>query len=135
MSDRSKIRAISYGTAVSLGLVMVVSFLSGQDLLNQAVKDVLRLLSDAFMLPGFLMVAAGLMVWIANEGTLDGVSFVLIRAVKFLLPFGRGEKDESYGEYVARQAEKRVKGYGFLFVTGGIFMGLSLVFLALFLLN
>ncbi len=132
MTERTKIQLLKYGGAVAVGLLMTVAYLASTQFLEQPLADMLRLLSDGFMLPGFLMVALGCMIWMSNDGMLDGVTFVLSRAVKFLLPFGRGEKDENYGDYVKRQREKNIHGYGFLFVTGGVFLAISLIFLWLF---
>ncbi len=132
MTERTRSILIRYGSAVLCGLIFVVSFLAGNDFLAQDQRNMIRLLSDAFMLPGFFMLAVAAMIWLANEGALDGLTFVVTRAIKFLFPFGRGTKDENYGEYVERQRKKPVTGYGFLFITGGAFLAISLVFVWLF---
>ena len=132
MSDKRVVTAIKYASAVAIGLVFGAVYLFNNDFFGQDLRNMYRLLSDAFMLPGFLMVAGGLMIWMSNEGAWHGVAFVVTRAVKFLLPFGRGTKDENYGEYVARQSKKRVDGYSFVIVTGVIFLAVAALFMYLF---
>ena len=106
MSDKRVVTAIKYASAVACGLLVGGVYLFSNDFFGQDLRNMYRLLSDAFMLPGFLMVCLGLMIWLSNEGAWHGVAFVLTRAVKFLIPFGRGAKDENYGEFVARQSKK-----------------------------
>jgi hypothetical protein len=132
VSDKRVVTAIKYASAVGLGLLVGGMYLFNNDFLAQDLRNMYRLLSDAFMLPGFLMLAGGLMIWMSNEGAWHGIAFVLTRAVKFLLPFGRGTKDENYGEYVARQSKKRVDGFSFVIVTGVIFLAISALFMYLF---
>ena len=132
MSDKRVVTAIKYGAAVAFGLLIGGIYLVSGDFFSQSLREMYRLLSDAFMLPGFLMVCAGLMIWLSNEGAWHGVAFVLSRAVKLLIPFGRGAKDENYGDYVARQSKKQINGFGFLLVTGAVFLLISLIFLVLF---
>ena len=132
MRNKRVVKVIKYAAAVAFGLLVAGIYLFSNDFFGQDLRNMYRLLSDAFMLPGFLMVCAGLMIWLSNEGAWHGVAFVLSRAVKFLVPFGRGTKDENYGEYVARQSEKQINGYSFLLVTGVVFLACSALFLILF---
>jgi len=132
VSDKRVVTAIKYASAVACGLLVGGVYLFSNDFFGQDLRNMYRLLSDAFMLPGFLMVCLGLMIWLSNEGAWHGVAFVLIRAVKFLIPFGRGTKDENYGEFVARQSKKQITGFSFIIVTGVIFLIISAVFMVLF---
>ena len=87
MSERLRNNLIKYGSCVAAGLLAGVAYLSGKDFFNLPLVDQYRLLSDAFMLPGFLMVAVGLLIFLANEGSFTGIGFIAQKAVGFLIPF------------------------------------------------
>ncbi|MBQ8953746.1 MAG: hypothetical protein IJ048_06490 [Clostridia bacterium] len=49
---------------------------------------------------------------------------------------GMSHREERYYDYIQRmEARGRTKGFAFLFVTGGAFMAVALVFFALFYRN
>ena len=63
---------------------------------------------------------------------LDAIGYMISGVIRFLIPAGQ-LKHEKYADYVERRREKGpVKGFGFLFVTGSVFMAAALVFIALF---
>lgn len=91
-----------------------------------------RLLCDGFSVPGVLLVCAGALIFISNYGIFNGISYAARYVARMFVPWS-GRRDESYGDYVSRRAEKgNITGYGFLFLVGGVFLAVSLVFLALF---
>lgn len=94
-----------------------------------------RLLCDAFTIPGVILVMVGFLVMIANAGNFLGLGYAVRHAVKMLIPFGN-KKDERYYDYYQRKQEQgKVSGYGFIFVTGLVFMAVAMVFFILFYLN
>ena len=91
-----------------------------------------RLLCDGFFVPGALLVSAGALIFVSNYGIFNGISYAARYVARMFVPWS-GRRDESYGDYVSRRAEKgNITGYGFLFLVGGVFLAVSLVFLALF---
>lgn len=97
--------------------------------------DQYRLLCDAFTIPGVLLVMIGFLVMIANAGNFLALGYAVKHAVRMLIPFGN-KKDERYYDYYQRKREQgKVTGYGFLFVTGLLFMAVAMVFFVLFYLN
>ena len=132
MSDRLRKNLIKYGSCVAAGLLGGYGYLSDKNLFGQALVDQYRLLSDAFMLPGFLMVAFGLLIFLGNEGSFRGVGFIMQKAVGFLIPFLYKHQGESYAEYVERKTKNPTKGYAFMFIVGAVFLAVSVVFLVLY---
>ena len=132
MSQRVRNNLIKYGSCLAAGLAYAVFHLSGRDFFNLPLVDQYRLLSDACMVPGFFMVAFGLLIFLGNEGSFRGVGYVLQRTVTFLLPFLYKQKGESYAEYVERKTAKPTQGYGFLFFCGVGFLAVSFVFVMLY---
>ncbi len=122
---------VKYLAAVAACLVLGGLYLLEYDFLAQDLQNRYRLLSDAFALPGFLCLFVGLFLWLSNEGSFDGVSWVLSYAVKSLLPVTRMNR-ESYSDYRSRKQSKKVHGYGFLLVVGVVMLALSGIFVYLF---
>ena len=93
-----------------------------------------RLLCDAFTIPGVILVMVGFLVMIANAGNFLGLGYAVKHAVKMLIPFGN-KKDERYYDYYQRKQQGKITGYGFIFITGLVFMAVAIVFFTLFYLN
>ena len=97
--------------------------------------DRYRILSNAFTSPGVILIMVGALVWVSTTGALDMYSYAMGGLFRRLIPGARltnpAEKETFY-DYTQRKNEKRAKGYGFLFVTGGIFTAVGIVFLVLF---
>lgn len=126
---------LKYGITAAIGLLMVTLTV---DLHGYAAADStqekIRILADAFTIPGVVILLIGVLVRISNEGMFDGLLYVFSYAAKILIP-GADKTHERYVDYVARKREKGpAKGFGFLFVVGGIFLAVSVVFTVLFFL-
>ncbi len=114
---------------VCLALAAVYSLTRDFGVLSLVGK--LRILCDAFTIPGILCLCVGALLWVSNDGFFYGLSYCLEIAWKALIPGGR-RKMERYYDYVTRKKEKKVTGYGFLFAWGGVCMAVAIVFLVLF---
>ena len=132
MSDQLKARLIKYGFSALFVAVIAVVYTTGWDFANVSLLDKLRLLSDAFAVPGILLMLFGGMLWVSNQGGLDGMGYILSNLGRSLIPGGRSKKDERFADYVERRRSKPVRGYGFLFISGGISLGIGIAFLVAF---
>jgi hypothetical protein len=94
--------------------------------------DIYRDLADAFTVPGLLMVLVGSLVWVSTTGFFDTLTFGVSILFKGLLPFKKGERFERFYDYKARKDEKRLTGYGFIVISGAIFLVIGIIFTALF---
>ncbi len=119
---------IKYGCSVIFVALSAWGVLAGADWSQSGEKTLYRILSDAFFIPGALLIFSGLLIWLANEGAFDGVTWVLRNALSRLIPGGRFQR-ETYPEYVERRREKNVFGYSFLFVVGCISVAVGVVFM------
>lgn len=88
-------------------------------------------LADAFTIPSVVMVMVGVMVWLASEGTFDMISYGLKRGLKTLIPFSKQEHETFY-DYKKRKVENRIKGYSFLFISGGVYFIPAVIFFILY---
>lgn len=132
MSKRAKSNLIKYGAAVLSVALIVVVFLQSNPIAGKPLVDQYRILSDAFTVPGMMLIFSGLFIWVNNAGALDAISYCLSIAVTALIPMKRAQGYEKYGDYVERRRGKVITGYSFLFVVGVATMIVSIVFMFLF---
>lgn len=128
MSDRVKSLLIKYGGSTLFVAVMAYAYIAMRDFAGAELWEKMVMICDALTIPGLLLLMVGALIWAANTGALDGITYAVSFAFRSLIPGGR-HKDERYADYVERQREKRVKGYGFLLITGGITMAVAIVFM------
>lgn len=131
MSKQLKTNLIKYGIATGIGLALVAWYVIPRIAPDLEPVAVYRILCDGFFLPGIFMVFIGLMFVMNNLGALDTISFAFHYLAHTFLPVAFGE-GQSYLEYVESRREKRVKGFGCLFVVGLGFVAVAAVFLILF---
>lgn len=131
MSKRLKAGLLKYGISALVCGAMAWYYVSLRSFSTQSPMEQYRILCDAFTIPGVIAVMLGFLMMVANDGFFLGLSYCVGVAWKALLPGGR-LKIQRYGDYVAERKGKKVKGFGFLFVVGGICLAAALVFLVLF---
>ncbi len=126
-------RLLTYGITTLVGLLMLFLTLELQGFAEQtAAQERLRILADAFTIPGVTITLFGVLVIIANDGMFYGLSYVFSYAFRMLIP-GADKTHERYGDYVARKSETgQVRGFGFLFVVGGSFLLVAVVLTVLY---
>lgn len=126
-----KKQLIRYSVTVGIGAAMVALFLYLQEFNNAATSEIrLRMLADAFTIPGvILMLLAGL-IWVASDGFFDGLTYS-VRWLASLIPFTK-IKDEKYYDYKVRKSKKRAQGYSFIFYTGLGYFLIAVVLIVLF---
>jgi len=111
---------------ISAALAAGVLFLRGV-LKAEGPRDVLRCASDACFVSGVIMAVAGGLMWTADQGVADGLTYGFSR---FFTRRGPGYEDrrESYSEYRERKHAKKIRVAEFL-ISGGIFIALALLLL------
>ena len=131
MSNKLKTNLIKYGITVGIGLALTAWYVIPRDIFQLDVVQMYRVLCDGFFLPGIFMIFIGLMFVMNNLGALDTISFAFHYLAHTFLPVAFGE-GQSYLEYVEARREKRISGFGCIFVVGIIFVAISAIFLMLF---
>ena len=130
MSARTKTRLLKYGITGAVCLGMVALYCGLRDFAGMTAVERYRALCDGFTIPGLLALCLGGLIWVSNDGFFYGLGYCLRIAGNALIPGRR--KSETYYDYVQRQREKKITGYGFLFLCGGVCMAIAMVFLVLF---
>ena len=131
MSKGAKARLAKYGGAAAFVGFVAWLYISLRDFAGAKPADKCRIFSDAFTVPGTLLLMFGCLIWFSNGGALDGLVYGVRLAIRSLIPGGRC-KDEKYAGYVERRRQNRIQGYGFLFISGGAAMAAAIAFMILF---
>lgn len=136
MAEQNSRWYIKYIVCSVIAAALCVFILANRNVLAIEEKKVLyQALSDAFCVPGVVMLLFGVLFMIARAGAFDGISYAMKRAVAALIPLYR-DKAEKYADYKEKKDKKREadKSFGVkpMFITGALFFATSLVFLALF---
>ena len=134
MKDRKVLKIIlKYGISfiVAAGICLAVLAARGAFSMTERV-DIYRALCDGFTVSGVLFLMFGLLMWVAELGTFDGISYAVVQLFR-RMKLGRYRKGQSYSEYKEEKDKRRRNGwFGFMFVIGGIFTALAIIFLILF---
>ncbi|MBO5702012.1 MAG: DUF3899 domain-containing protein [Clostridia bacterium] len=114
-------------TAV-IGLLAVGAIVWSKDLFAQtAPVTVFHILCDAFFAVGVVIFAAGVLVFSSNEGTFD----IFVYGVSSFVDMFRKKSQKKYNTfYEYRESREDLKlPFGFLMLTGAVFIAVSLVML------
>ena len=137
MSESKARPWVKYAVTVGVDLLIAVGYFFSEipmSAIGTTPKlEIARNLSDACLIPGMLTLMFGLLFWVASEGALDGVKYVVSFVPKMLIP-GKHKRIEKYGDYVQRQRGNRKGGFGYLCIVGAAFVALAAIFWGLFYL-
>lgn len=131
MSKSLRTKIVKYAIASIACLLVAYGYAASRNFSEQILVEQYRILCDAFTIPGAMMVLLGMLIGLGNLGALDSVAYLLSYLVRIFAPAAFDPVD-SYLDFVESRREKRVKGYGFLYVVGGISLAIAIVFLILF---
>jgi len=131
VSNKAKF-LLKYGCSVGVVVACAVGYILGRDMSEASQLDWYRILSDAFTLPGLLLIFSTALVWLSGEGAFDGIAYCGHVLVRYIVPGKALEPREKYSDFVERRRGKKNTGYGFLLITGGISLAIGIVFLVLF---
>ncbi len=118
-------------TAVALAVGAMIA-LSRGIFQEDEIDMVITIISDAFFIPGVLLLCIGLIVYASNEGLFLSISYGF-KAIGRTITAKKDEKlmNEKYHEYYARQIQKKSKCKHFLIV-GAVFVVVSLLFVIIY---
>lgn len=129
MNNKLKI-ILTYVISTIVALLIALLALLIRDFFQVVdLKEKFRLLADAFFFPGSLFVLFGALIALTNQGSLDALSYGVRKLFARMIPSLDKER-QNYTDYVL--SKKRVRGYYFLFIVGGAFLLVSIIFVILF---
>lgn len=131
MSQEKKVRLYSYGITGGVSLLLAAVYILLRDFGSLGWKERFLVLSDAFTVPGILLLCIGAMCWISAKGGLDGMAYILKYVAAMLIP-GKRFEVRKYSDFVLEREGKRRSGFGFLLITGLVCLAITAVFLVLY---
>ncbi len=127
---KKKLIRYSVTLGVGLAIALIVSFAKSLYWQDTA-ADVMRALSDCFVVPGMLLLLFGLLVVCSNGGTFDMLGYGT-RKVLLLFRRKQDEKDkETFYDYRKRKQESK-RSFAYLLICGGVYIFIGLIFLILY---
>ncbi len=124
MSRKSII--IQYSVTTGIAAIISLLFLWIQDFFTPiTVVEKIRLLADAFTIPGVVMIMIAALIWAGKDGFYDGLGYSMSRVKEMFVPAIR-KRHETFYDYKERQRAKPKRSVAFL-----LFVGLGYVLLAI----
>jgi len=125
-------KSLKYIVAAAVGLCAAVGLIFALGITKaKGVNEVMRILSDAFFVPGAVLCGVGLLVIVSNGGFFDIFAYGFIA---FASVFKKDVKKRKYKDYVeykqAQRGEKR--NIWFLFIVGLAFVVVAIIFLIIY---
>lgn len=113
---------ICFGIGAAIFLAVIIS----NKIWTLSGYDVFRLLSDACILPGAMFGGIGALVFAANGGVFDMLSFGIIRFFDLFRPNVRNEKYKSFFEYKQAKSDRQ-HPFAHMLIVGLFFLMLSAI--------
>lgn len=116
-----------YFITIAVGLVMAAWIFFTRDIPPvEGHNMTFHILSEALFVPGVFIFAAGILMWVSNEGVFNGVSYGLQALWKAFTDRKNPKMQESYYDYHIRKTGKKVR-FGHLLIVGSVFLVLSII--------
>ena len=119
--------------AFAVGMVIAVGVFAARGGLEYTdTVPVLQAFCDAFFVPGILFMGFGALLFCADDGLFDMMNYGVMKVIN--LSRSKKHRDafpKSFYDYRQMKDEKRKGGFGYLFIVGGGFMALAVLFLIL----
>lgn len=136
MNEERKTRlikmAIGYGVSIIIGAALLLIVLNNYGYnAAETQKERIKILCDAFTVPGITLMLSAALVAVYNQGVFTGVMYGLRKLKDIFLPFIKSEYVK-YGDYKRKKEEKKINHYSFLFFTGLLFMIPAIAFMVYF---
>ncbi len=118
-------KAVPYVVSAVVGMVVFTIIVCTKKIWNyDDDKQVLRILSDAFFVPGVILAGVGLLIFASNGGAFDMLSYAFIRFFDLFRRDVRNKKYKDFYEYREAKKDKK-RGMAFMLIVGVIFIALA----------
>lgn len=120
---------LRYVFAAAAGLLITLSICLLKGVFRETdAALIVRYLSDAFLIPGVLLMGIGLLSFLRKEGTYDGLGYTFHTMRKafamrnYREPIEEGSEDRTYFGYKQKVREKRKVSWHLIVVGGGFLL-------------
>ena len=128
-----KTKLLQYGITTAILAVCSLLIMVSKDLFIQTnLKEIYKILTDSFFVPGVVAVCFGLLIVASNEGTF----YIFSYGMKSFLNLFKKDRSKmhykTYYDYKEAMKDNK-KPYGFILLVGLVFTAISLIFTVLWL--
>ena len=135
MKDGRKL-LLKYSITVAVGAAVAAFLVWQHDLFGtDSIVRSFHILSDAFVVPGVLLLMVGVLIWVANFGIFDMLGYAGSRVGMMFIPSYKKYDHQTYYDYKERRKDKRISGYSFILHVGLAFFAVGVVFLILYFIK
>lgn len=129
-----KKKNISYLTIIIVGLLMSLGVCSSKNILKQPLSEVIKILSDSFLLPAFIFCGFGILAFASNSGFFSMASYTFKKIISHISIRKVNNFDEKYKDYFEYYKEKMKEKapVGVILFPGLLFFMLSVIFTVLY---
>lgn len=114
------------------GLVFAVLGINGFFLGGYDQAQFYRKLSDAFTVPGLMLILLALIFFVSQQGAFTGVGYALRHVLRMIVPFFI-KKDISYAEYLENREHRKILSTFLCFIiVGSVFLAVGIIFIFMF---
>ena len=130
-----KTKLLQYGITTAILAVCSLLIMVSKDLFIQTnLKEIYKILTDSFFVPGVVAVFFVLLIVASNEGTF----YIFSYGMKSFLNLFKKDRSKmhykTYYDYKEAMKDEK-KPYGFILIVGLVFFAISMVFMAIWLKN
>ena len=125
-------KALPYIITSAVGIAMFIGVICIQKIWDaEGTANVMRLLSDACLVPGVLLAGFGLIIFASNGGAFDMLTYAVIKLFDLFKRDPRNKKYKDFYEYREAQKGKKRK-MAFMLIVGSVFILFSVIFLVVY---
>ena len=112
-----------------MGIMTLLVLIGRETLEKETAADVIKDLADAFTVSSLISLSVGALLFVSTRGFFDMISYSLGEIKGLLIPlYRRKHRDESFFDYRNRKNGERISEYGFIIITGAIYLVIGLIF-------
>ena len=135
MKPEKKALLIGYLTCFGIATAITLLVFWSKGFFNHSIGENVQILADGFFVSGILMTMFAGFLYVASEGALIGISYVLRNVVLAFMPMGR-LKHEKYSQYRERKLSGRTESNNsYVLIVGLIFLLIGIIFTGIWYTN
>ena len=122
---------LQYLIITGINSLLVLGVMLIQEGFAQTGQELLKVLCNAFFVPGMCTLGLGVLIWSTNGGTFDMIVFGVIKLFDLFKKDLTKVKYKTFYDYRKAQQEKQ-RSFSAYIVVGAVFIAVSILFLVLY---
>lgn len=134
---KTKLIKIGILLLIALAIVLTICGINGMLTEKLEPREEIKVLCDAFFVPGVVFIGISGLAWASDMGAFDGLGYSVSTMINTHMPAGKGlnwHKKETYEEYKERKhAPEKKKKLKASFVMGVAMLALAIIFFIVYM--